>query len=83
MPESHAIARIDGSHGIIAPATPRVGLVACAILHYSFPLSEITWRVIGKTPSVTNSGEYAGAGCGIADSRVAVVIHGDAGHPPP
>ena len=83
MPEGHAIARIDGSHGIIAPAAPRVGFVACAIFHYSFPLSEITWRVIGKTPSVTNSGEYAGAGCGIADSRVAVVIHGDAGHPPP
>jgi len=83
MPEGHAIGWIDAGHGVIAPAAPVVGLVACAILHYSFPLSEITCRVTGKTPSVTNSGEYAGAGCGIADSRVAVVIHGDAGHPPP
>jgi hypothetical protein len=83
MPEGHAIARIDGSHGIIAPATPGVGLVACAILHYSFPLSEITWRVTGKTSGVTNSREYAGTGHRITDSSVAVVIHGDAGHPPP
>jgi len=83
MPESHTIARIDCSHGIIAPAAPGVGLVACAILHDSFPLSEITRRVTGKTSSITNSSEYAGAGCGIADSRVAIAIHGDAGHPPP
>ena len=83
MPEGHAIGRIDAGHGIIPPATSIVGLVAAAIEHRSFPLAKVIWRVGGKTSRITNPGEHAGAGYGIADNRVAGVIHGDAGHPPP
>ena len=45
MPEGHAIGWIDAGHGVVPPATSVVGLVAAAIEHCSFPLSEVTWRV--------------------------------------
>src|SRR5690349_6042640 len=83
MPEGHAIGGIDVSVGVIAPAAPVVGFIAAAIEHRSFPLSEVTWRVTDKTSRITNSGKHARAGYRIADSRVAVVVHGDAWHPPP
>src|SRR5262245_58892037 len=83
MPEGHAIGRIDGGVGVIAPATPNVWLIAAAIEHCSFPMSEVTWRVTDKASGITNSRERVGVGYRIAESRVAVVIHGDAGHPPP
>src|ERR1051325_2221191 len=83
MPEGHAIGRIDAGHGVIAPATPIVGLIAVAIEHCSFPLTQVTWRVTDEASSITNSRERVGIGYRIADSRVAVVIHGNAGHPSP
>src|SRR5262245_16322575 len=83
MPAGHAIGGIDVIISVIAPAAPGFGRIAAAIEHCSFPLGQVTWRVTDKTSGITNSGEHAGAGYRIADSGVAAVIHGDAGHPPP
>src|SRR6266542_4922176 len=79
MPKRRPIG-IEGCHCIVAPAAG-AGLRAAATEHDRFTLTEVTWGISGEAPGVTNRGELAGAGCGIANCRVSVRIHSYAGHP--
>ena len=83
MPEGHAIGWIDAGHGVVPPATSVVGLVAAAIEHCSFPLSEVTWRISFQTSSIPNSREHVGARYRVTDGRVAVYVYSDTWHPAP
>ena len=60
MPEGNTIGGIDGRHTVVAPTTTGIGLRAAAISHNGFPLPEIIYGVVSKTPGITNRGEYAG-----------------------
>ena len=81
MPEVHAIGRIDGCIGIIAPAPEGMGLSAAAVGHDCFALPKVIRGIASQPPGVTNSGENAVARGGIANGRVSVLIDGYAGHP--
>ena len=80
MPEAHPIGRIDGCHGIIAPASIGVALAPGAGEHCSLTLAKVIRRITSQTTGITNVWEGGAAGCGIADGRVTCVIDGDAGH---
>ena len=73
MPEVHAIGGINGSIGIIAPATEAAGLRPAAVLQDSFTLGQVTRRVGSKASSITNSGEDTIARRGIANGRVTIL----------
>lgn len=80
MPEAHPVGRIDGCHGIIAPASIGVGLAPGAREHCSLTLAKVIGRITGQTTGITNVWERGAAGCGIADGSVTRVIDGDARH---
>ena len=83
VPEAKAIGGIDGSHAIIAPASTGVSLAAGAAKHCVFSLGEVTWRISDKTPGITNAWEHGWAGYGVANGRIAILIHSYAGHKAP
>jgi hypothetical protein len=55
VPKRHAIS-IDGSHAIIAPASLVSDSLPVPLNIVSFPLDEVTWRVVGKTSRITDPG---------------------------
>ena len=83
MPEGEIIDRIDGGHAVIPPASAGMGLVTTARGHYRFALTEIIQWIRSEPASIADGRFLCRAGGRIADGRVAVLIHGDAGHPAP
>ena len=82
MPEGRAIG-IKRGHAIVSPAPAGGGLVAAAIGHHGFTLSEVIWRIGGKTPGITNTREYGAARCQLPDGHVSVCVGSYRGHPAP
>lgn len=80
MPEANAIG-VQRRHAVIAPAAGGGGLAPGAAEQYSFSLPEVIQWVAGKTPGITDRWEIVRAGRGIADGRVAILIHGYRRHP--
>ena len=80
MPEAHAVGRIDGCHGIIAPTSIGIGLAPGAREQCSLTLAKVIRRITGQTTGIANAWEGGAVGGGIADRSVTRVIDGDAGH---
>jgi hypothetical protein len=83
MPEGEIIDGIDCQHAVVAPASAGMGLVAPTGGHYGFALTEIIQGIRSQPSGITNGRFLCRTGGGIGDGHVSVLIHCDAGHPPP